>query len=32
MLESLPEISRSVPGVKYLVVGVGPDLARACRK
>ena len=28
MLESLPEISRSVPGVKYLVVGVGPDLPR----
>ena len=28
MLESLPEISRSVPGVKYLVVGVGPDQAR----
>jgi phosphatidylinositol alpha-1,6-mannosyltransferase len=28
MLESLPEISRSVPGVKYVVVGVGPDLPR----
>ena len=28
MLESLPEISRSVPGVRYVVVGVGPDLPR----
>jgi phosphatidylinositol alpha-1,6-mannosyltransferase len=28
MLESLPEILRSVPGVRYLVVGVGPDLPR----
>jgi phosphatidylinositol alpha-1,6-mannosyltransferase len=28
MLESLPEISRSIPGVKYVVVGVGPDLPR----
>jgi len=28
MVQSLPEISRSVPGVKYLVVGVGPDLPR----
>lgn len=28
MLESLPEILRSVPNVKYLVVGVGPDLPR----
>jgi phosphatidylinositol alpha-1,6-mannosyltransferase len=28
MLESLSEISRSVPDVKYLVVGVGPDLPR----
>jgi phosphatidylinositol alpha-1,6-mannosyltransferase len=28
MLQSLPEILRSVPDVKYLVVGVGPDRAR----
>jgi phosphatidyl-myo-inositol dimannoside synthase len=28
MLESLPAIARSVPGVKYVVVGVGPDLPR----
>lgn len=28
MLESLPVISRAVPGVKYLVVGVGPDRPR----
>lgn len=28
MLESLPAISRSVPGVKYLVVGSGPDRPR----
>ena len=28
LLESLPEISRAVPGVRYLVVGVGPDLPR----
>ena len=28
LLESLPAISRSVPGVRYLVVGVGPDLPR----
>lgn len=28
MLESLPAISRSVPGVKYLIVGVGPDQPR----
>jgi phosphatidylinositol alpha-1,6-mannosyltransferase len=28
MLESLPQISRAVPGVKYLVVGVGPDQPR----
>jgi phosphatidylinositol alpha-1,6-mannosyltransferase len=28
MLESLPAISRSVPGVKYLVVGSGPDRQR----
>jgi phosphatidyl-myo-inositol dimannoside synthase len=28
MLEALPEILGSVPGVRYLVVGVGPDLPR----
>jgi phosphatidylinositol alpha-1,6-mannosyltransferase len=28
MLESLPTISRSVPGVKYLIVGSGPDRPR----
>jgi phosphatidylinositol alpha-1,6-mannosyltransferase len=28
MLESLPAISRAVPGVKYLVVGEGPDRQR----
>jgi phosphatidyl-myo-inositol dimannoside synthase len=28
LLESLPAISRSVPGVKYLVVGTGPDVPR----
>ena len=28
MLESLPVISRAVPGIKYLVVGEGPDLPR----
>ncbi len=28
MLESLPAISRAVPGVKYLVAGSGPDLPR----
>jgi phosphatidylinositol alpha-1,6-mannosyltransferase len=28
MLESLPAISRSVPGVKYLIVGTGPDVPR----
>jgi phosphatidylinositol alpha-1,6-mannosyltransferase len=28
MLESLPAISRAVPGVKYLIVGVGPDRQR----
>lgn len=28
MLQSLPVILRSVPDVKYLVVGVGPDRAR----
>jgi phosphatidyl-myo-inositol dimannoside synthase len=28
MLQSLPEILRSVPNLKYLVVGVGPDRAR----
>ncbi len=28
MLESLAEISRSVPSVRYVVVGVGPDLPR----
>jgi phosphatidylinositol alpha-1,6-mannosyltransferase len=28
LLESLPAISRSVPGVKYLIVGVGPDRPR----
>ena len=28
MLESLPAISRAVPGVKYLVVGEGPDRPR----
>jgi phosphatidylinositol alpha-1,6-mannosyltransferase len=28
MLQSLPEILRSVPEVKYLVAGVGPDRAR----
>jgi phosphatidylinositol alpha-1,6-mannosyltransferase len=28
MLESLPAIARVVPGIKYLVVGEGPDLSR----
>ncbi|HEX2250267.1 MAG TPA: glycosyltransferase family 4 protein [Gemmatimonadales bacterium] len=28
MLESLPAISRCVPGVQYLIVGEGPDLPR----
>lgn len=28
MLESLPAISRAVPGVQYLVVGEGPDRTR----
>jgi phosphatidyl-myo-inositol dimannoside synthase len=28
MLESLPAISRAVPGVRYLVVGPGPDRPR----
>lgn len=28
MLESLPAICRAVPGVKYLVVGAGPDRER----
>ncbi len=28
MLESLPAISRAIPGIKYLVVGEGPDLPR----
>ena len=28
MLESLPAISRAVPGIKYLVVGDGPDRPR----
>jgi phosphatidylinositol alpha-1,6-mannosyltransferase len=28
MLESLPEISRAVPGVRYVVVGAGPDRPR----
>jgi phosphatidyl-myo-inositol dimannoside synthase len=28
MLESLPAISRAVPGVRYLVVGDGPDRPR----
>ena len=28
VLESLPAISRAVPGVKYLIVGAGPDRPR----
>jgi phosphatidylinositol alpha-1,6-mannosyltransferase len=28
MLESLPLIARTIPGIKYLVVGEGPDLPR----
>jgi phosphatidyl-myo-inositol dimannoside synthase len=28
MLESMPAISRCIPGVQYLVVGEGPDLPR----
>jgi phosphatidyl-myo-inositol dimannoside synthase len=28
MLESLPAISHEIPGIKYLIVGEGPDLPR----
>ena len=28
MLESLPAIARAIPGIRYLVVGEGPDLPR----